>query len=111
MEKMHPKPKSLLEGNKAFVTKILSRSTNISSSFGIRHWTKPGAVPFKWEVQPGKPKDPPKEELPVVPATLPSPVPSPSKDFHIQKPAASAQTRSKFWKILRKGQKFQVRGL
>lgn len=59
MEKEEWKERSVLEGNKVFVRKILGRnaSRSYSSSSSRRHYlSKSGQVPFQWELKPGKPK-------------------------------------------------------
>ncbi|KAF7838039.1 putative OSBPoxysterol binding protein-related protein 4B [Senna tora] len=45
---------SVLEGNKGFVSKILGRSTSRSHASHM-YFRKCAHVPFKWELEPGKP--------------------------------------------------------
>ncbi|KAJ7955786.1 Sodium/calcium exchanger membrane region [Quillaja saponaria] len=55
-------PKSVFNGNEAFVNKILNRNSSVGNTSLNYYRGMAGEVPFKWEEKPGKPKDLPKEE-------------------------------------------------
>lgn len=52
---------SLIQTNNYFATKILSRTSSVNASSCFDHCAIPGEIPFKWELKPGLPKDPPKQ--------------------------------------------------
>ncbi|PON75928.1 hypothetical protein PanWU01x14_038790 [Parasponia andersonii] len=64
LRKTSEKPSvSVLQANELFVKKILSRNSSIgdnTTSHHLSNFKTRAEVPFKWESQPGKPKDPPK---------------------------------------------------
>ena len=58
----HPAaPKSVLDGDKEFVKKILSRSQTKYSTSSTYFESKSFHIPFAWESQPGQPKHHPQE--------------------------------------------------
>ncbi|GKV47033.1 hypothetical protein SLEP1_g53974 [Rubroshorea leprosula] len=87
-----------------FSNKILSR--NYSAGYSSRiYYRSPEGVPFNWEMQPGTPKDPPKEDnLPPLsppPAILSLGLPKPC--INVEEPKPPRLLRFKFWKQREKG--------
>ncbi|KAM7477932.1 hypothetical protein LguiA_026145 [Lonicera macranthoides] len=82
---------SVLEGNDGFYfNKILSRDSSIGQSSHIYYRDTEG-VPFKWEKQPGTPKNPPQKEL------IPPPVPPPAvQSLGLPRPCLDQVKDSKF---------------
>ncbi|KAJ7979454.1 putative OSBP(Oxysterol binding protein)-related protein 4B [Quillaja saponaria] len=82
-----------------FLTKILSRNSSVSCSSHIYYYRNPEGVPFKWEMKPGTPINPPKEEaLPPLcppPAILSLGLPKPCIEQH--KPSSRPRL-IRFWK-------------
>ncbi|XP_050120184.1 uncharacterized protein LOC126597429 [Malus sylvestris] len=104
--KMETKGVSALGGDQEFLfNRNLSR--NSSSSLGcssrVYYCRSTEGVPFNWEMQPGTPRNPPKEE--VIPPISPPPavlslgLPKPCIDQHPRsnKPPTSPLHRLKFW--------------
>ncbi|TXG60969.1 hypothetical protein EZV62_012332 [Acer yangbiense] len=91
---------SVLEGQELFFNKVLSRNSSNGCSSRILYYRSAEGVPFKWEMQPGTPKDPPTEDiLPPLsppPAVLSLGLPKPC--ISIEEPKASMRTKLMFWK-------------
>lgn len=91
---------SVLEGNDGFYfNKILSRDSSIGQSSRIYYRDTEG-VPFKWEKQPGTPKNPPRKD--VVPPPAPPPAVQslglPRPCVNQLKDAKFSRSRIWFWK-------------
>ncbi|EXB54757.1 hypothetical protein L484_012857 [Morus notabilis] len=57
-------PISVFQADERFVKKILSRNSSVGNcSSHLQNFRTPAEVPFNWESQPGKPKDPPTGEF------------------------------------------------
>ncbi|KAL5769204.1 hypothetical protein ACOSQ2_015987 [Xanthoceras sorbifolium] len=95
---------SVLEGDELFSNKLLSRNSSVGYSSRILYYRTTEGVPFKWEMEPGTPKDPPKEDnLPPLsppPAVLSLGLPKPC--ISIEEPEASMISRLMFWKHKKK---------
>ncbi|KAL3532799.1 hypothetical protein ACH5RR_006320 [Cinchona calisaya] len=64
------KPPSVLQGDGFYFNHILSRESSVGQSSRM-YYGRPEGVPFKWEMQPGTPKNGPEEE--VIPPLSPPP--------------------------------------
>lgn len=86
---------SLLQGDE-FFHKMLSRNSSVGCSSRI-YYRCPEGVPFQWEMQPGTPKHPQKEDvmppLSPPPAVLSLGLPKPC----IEQPKAQTWPRLRFW--------------
>ncbi|GLT97512.1 hypothetical protein SLE2022_150710 [Rubroshorea leprosula] len=95
---------SLMKGDDFFSNRILSRNSSVGRSSRI-YYRSPEGVPFNWEMQPGTPKDPPKEDnLPTLsppPAMLSLGLPKPC--ITIEEPKPPKLLRFMFWKRREKG--------
>ncbi|KAJ4709315.1 putative OSBP(Oxysterol binding protein)-related protein 4B [Melia azedarach] len=100
MDYSHHRKVSLLDGEECFFNKVLSRDSSVGYSSRILYYRSAEGVPFKWEMQPGTPKDPPKEDiLPPLsppPAILSLGLPKPC--INIEEPKFSMRSKLKFWK-------------
>ena len=92
---------SFLQGDENF-RKILSRNSSVGCSSRIYYYRNAEGVPFNWEMQPGKSKEPPKDE--VIPPISPPPavlslgLPKPCIEVHPSKQAQKTwPTRLRFW--------------
>ncbi|KAB1204255.1 hypothetical protein CJ030_MR8G016434 [Morella rubra] len=94
---------SLLQGDE-FFHKMLSRNSSVGCSSRI-YYRCPEGVPFQWEMQPGTPKHPQKEDvmppLSPPPAVLSLGLPKPC----IEQPKAQTWPRLRFWNKTRKAKK------
>lgn len=78
--------------------KMLSRNSSMGYSSGVCYHRSPEGVPFVWEMQPGTPKDPPKDT--VIPPLSPPPaflslgLPKP---YIIEQHKAQTRARLGFW--------------
>lgn len=82
-----PQTRSILQENQCFANKILSRKPSVGCSSHF-YYRNTGDVPFKWEVKPGKPKDPTHDNHDdgvIFPSSLGPPVPPPA--VHSQGPS------------------------
>ncbi|GAY37163.1 hypothetical protein CUMW_026930 [Citrus unshiu] len=111
MDYNHQRKVSLLEGEDFFFNKVLSRGSSVGcSSRELYYISNTEGVPFKWEMQPGKPKEPPKEDiippLSPPPAVLSLGLPKPAIEEPPSNNKASILKSIKlmFWKQNRKGQ-------
>lgn len=100
-------PVSVLQGDKFFFNRIISReSSSVGCSSRIYYRSAEG-VPFKWEMQPGKSKNPPgKEVVPPIrapPAVLSLGLPKPCIDQH-KVSTGSRVSRVWFWKKSKRNQ-------
>ncbi|KAK6136981.1 hypothetical protein DH2020_029277 [Rehmannia glutinosa] len=83
------KPTSVLQGDQFCISRILARETSKGQSSRIFYRAAEG-VPFKWEMNPGTPKNPQEED--VIPPLSPSPLmqslglPLPNVDDHDHEP-------------------------
>ncbi|KAH7544665.1 uncharacterized protein LOC125419156 [Ziziphus jujuba] len=101
---------SVFQANEFFVKKILSRNSSVGQQSSRYHCRRPGVVPFKWELRPGKPKDPPaKEYIPVIgppPAILSQALSRPHHHHHdVPASPPAKKTRLLFWKRSKKNNK------
>ncbi|CAK7337572.1 unnamed protein product [Dovyalis caffra] len=103
----HEKKTSVLQGDNFFFNRVISRNSSAGCSSRIFYYRSAEGVPFKWEMQPGTPKDPPKEEiippLSPPPAVLSLGLPKPCIDIEEQK--FSMRSRFKFWKHTKKNKR------
>ncbi|XP_015887184.3 uncharacterized protein LOC107421988 [Ziziphus jujuba] len=53
---------SVLQGDQLFLNRIISRNSTVGCSSRVYYYRSSEGIPFEWEMQPGTPKDPPKEE-------------------------------------------------
>ncbi|KAL1823310.1 hypothetical protein ACET3Z_010088 [Daucus carota] len=97
---------SLIEGadeHQYHLNKIISRTTSVGLSSRVYYRNSNGAVPFKWEMQPGKAKNPPRKDV------IPPPSPPPAvhnrwlaKHNRLPDPQSfkesSSLSRLRFWK-------------
>ncbi|KAJ4828145.1 hypothetical protein Tsubulata_005020 [Turnera subulata] len=93
-------------------SRLISRNSSVGCSSRIFYYRK-GAegVPFQWEMQPGKPKDPPREEtippLSPPPAVLSLGLPKPC--FDVEEPKVSIRSKLKLWKYIKKLQRINYK--
>lgn len=95
---------SLVQGDE-FFHKVISRDSTVGCSSRIYYYRNSEGVPFEWEMQPGTPKEPPKdEEIPPItppPAVLSLGLPKPC----INKEQPKAKTwliMLRFWNKIKK---------
>lgn len=106
----HKEASSILERDDRFFHKVLSRDPSMKCSSQILYYRCPGGVPFKWEMQPGIPKDPPKEVI--LPPLSPPPTvlslgcPKPCINAN-EPPRVSLRSRLMFWKRGKQNQTFK----
>ncbi|KAK8520513.1 hypothetical protein V6N13_031042 [Hibiscus sabdariffa] len=88
-------------GEEKFFNRIISRNSSIGCSSRIYYYRSSQGIPFNWEMQPGTPKEPQKEDtLPPIsppPAVLSLGLPKPRIDIADQ-PKPSKLWVFKFWK-------------
>ncbi|KAG6770076.1 hypothetical protein POTOM_025743 [Populus tomentosa] len=95
----HEKKTSVLQGDNFFFNRVISRDSSVGFSSRRLYYRSAEGVPFKWEMQPGTPKDPSKEEI--IPPIRPPPallgigLPKPCLD--IKEPKTSMRSRFRFW--------------
>lgn len=102
---------SLTEGDDGYhhLNKIISRASSVGLSSRVYYRNSKGAVPFKWEMQPGKAKNPPRNDV------IPPPSPPPAvqnrwlaKHNRLPNPESYKESGSlsklRFWK--KKSKKF-----
>ncbi|KAL0404609.1 UNVERIFIED_CONTAM: hypothetical protein Sradi_2101700 [Sesamum radiatum] len=70
-QKQKQTPVSVLQGDGYCISRILARESSVGQSSRIFYRSAEG-VPFKWEMQPGTPKNP--QEQDVIPPLCPSPL-------------------------------------
>ncbi|KAG6705740.1 hypothetical protein I3842_07G195100 [Carya illinoinensis] len=89
---------SLLRGDE-FNHKILSRNSSVGYSSRIYYHRSTEGVPFKWEMQPGTPKDPPKDEgiPPLIPPPAVLSLGLPKPCIEVQPNKAKTWPRIRFW--------------
>ncbi|KAF2309454.1 hypothetical protein GH714_002692 [Hevea brasiliensis] len=98
---------SVLHGDEFFFNRVISRNPSVGCSSRVFYY-RSGAegVPFQWEMQPGTPKDPPKEEiippLSPPPAVLSLGLPKPCIGIDQEPSKFSLRSRLKFWKHIKK---------
>ncbi|KAF8035165.1 hypothetical protein BT93_C1256 [Corymbia citriodora subsp. variegata] len=96
---------SVLQGDKAFSERVLSRNSSVGHSFRFYYDRRPEGVPFQWEMQPGTPKNPPKEhDLPPLsppPAVVSSGLPRPCVGCEDRTRERTSWSKLKFWKKIR----------
>lgn len=96
---------SLIEGDDEYhhMNKIISRASSVGLSSRVYYRNSNGAVPFKWEMQPGKAKNPPRKDV------IPPPSPPPAvqnrwlaKHNRLPNPQSykesSSLSKLRFWK-------------
>ncbi|KAL0339960.1 UNVERIFIED_CONTAM: hypothetical protein Sradi_4512800 [Sesamum radiatum] len=94
------KPVSVLQGDGYCIGRILARESSVGQSSRIFYRSAEG-IPFKWEMQPGTPKNP--QEQDVIPPLSPSPLmqslglPLPNLD-HDEAKETTAKT-SRIWSL------------
>lgn len=94
------KPVSVLQGDGFCISRILARESSVGQSSRIFYRAAEG-VPFKWEMQPGKPKNPQEEDA--IPPLTPSPLmqslglPLPNLDH--DDPKESSLKTSTIWRL------------
>lgn len=101
---------SVLKGEEFSVSKILSRESSVGQSSRIYYQnTTNEGVPFKWEMQPGTPLNPPRVEV------IPPPTPPPAvQSLALPLPKVVDQDNSKnllfwrFWSWKRLSKKFRL---
>ena len=86
---------SLVQGDE-FFHKVISRDSTVGCSSRIYYYRNSEGVPFEWEMQPGTPKEPPKDEE-IPPITPPPAVLS----LGLPKPCINnEQPKAKTWLIM-----------
>ncbi|KAK6159113.1 hypothetical protein DH2020_006427 [Rehmannia glutinosa] len=99
------KPTSVLQGDQFCISRILARETSKGQSSRIFYRAAEG-VPFKWEMNPGTPKNPQEED--VIPPLSPSPLmqslglPLPNVDDHDHEPNELSSLKTSMIWCLRK---------
>jgi hypothetical protein len=105
----HEKKTSVLQGDNFFFNRVISRNSSVGCSSRILYYRSAEGVPFKWEMQPGTPKDPPKEEsIPPIrppPALLGIGLPKPCIDIKGPKTSMRSRFRFWFWKHIKKNKR------
>ncbi|XVE98768.1 hypothetical protein REPUB_Repub03eG0137300 [Reevesia pubescens] len=88
------------KGEELFFNRIISRNSSVGCSSRIYYYRSSEGIPFNWEMQPGTPKEPQKEDiLPPIsppPAVLSLGLPKPC--INIEEPKPLMKLRFKFWK-------------
>lgn len=103
---MQIKRASVLQNDELFLNRIISRNSSVGCSSRVYYYRSSEGVPFQWEMQPGTPKDPPKEE--VLPPLSPPPavislgLPKPCINEEPSKPPTSRPLRLRFWRRSKK---------
>ncbi|XVE79989.1 hypothetical protein DITRI_Ditri14bG0102400 [Diplodiscus trichospermus] len=92
---------SVIQGDEMFFNRIISKNPSVGCSSRIYYYRNSEGIPFNWEMQPGTPKEPHKEDniLPPIsppPAVLSLGLPKPC--IKIEEPKPSMKLRFKFWK-------------
>ncbi|KAJ6355433.1 hypothetical protein OIU77_005928 [Salix suchowensis] len=67
----HERKTSVHQGDNFFSGRVISRNSSAGCSSRIFYNRSAEGVPFQWEMQPGTPRDPPREEI--IPALSPPP--------------------------------------
>ena len=93
--------RSVIQGEELFFNRIISRNSSVGCSSRIYYYRSSEGIPFNWEMQPGTPKKPQKEDiLPPIsppPAVLSLGLPKPR--INIEEPKPSMKLRTfRFWK-------------
>ncbi|KAJ8767315.1 hypothetical protein K2173_017359 [Erythroxylum novogranatense] len=87
-----------------YMKRVISRNSSVGCSSRVFYYRSSEGVPFKWEMQPGTPKDPQKEDaippLSPPPAILSLGLPTPC--ILIEEPKPSVRFRLKIWKHIKK---------
>ncbi|KAF9662626.1 hypothetical protein SADUNF_Sadunf18G0073900 [Salix dunnii] len=102
------KKTSVHQGDNFFSNRVISRNSSAGCSSRIFYYRSAEGVPFKWEMQPGTPRDPPGEEI--IPALSPPPAmlslglrKAPCRDMEETK--SSMRSRFRFWKLIEKNKR------
>ncbi|KDP36393.1 hypothetical protein JCGZ_08662 [Jatropha curcas] len=99
---------SILQGNEFFFNKVISRNSSVGCSSGVFYYRSAEGVPFQWEMQPGTPKNPPKEEIlpPLSPPPAMLSLGLPKPNIVIDDVSnVSIKSRLKFWKYFKKSKR------
>ncbi|KAG4113322.1 hypothetical protein ERO13_D13G216200v2 [Gossypium hirsutum] len=92
---------SLIQDDQMFFHRIISRDSSVGCSSRIYYYRSSEGIPFNWEMQPGTPKEPQKEDvLPPIsppPALLSLGLPKPRIDV-VKESKVSKLKVFKFWK-------------
>ncbi|KAF3452783.1 hypothetical protein FNV43_RR03216 [Rhamnella rubrinervis] len=97
---------SVLQSDELFLNRITARHSSVGCSSRVYYYRSSEGVPFQWEMQPGTPKDPPKEE--VLPPLSPPPavislgLPKPCISEEPSKPPTSSPLWFRFWRRSKK---------
>ena len=103
----HERKTSVHQGDNFFSGRVISRNSSAGCSSRIFYNRSAEGVPFKWELQPGTPRDPPREEI--IPALSPPPamlslgLRKPCRDMEGTK--TSMRSRFRFWKLIEKNKR------
>lgn len=98
-QKIVKKPISLLEGDGFYFNRILSRDSSVGQSSRIYYQNVTEGVPFKWEKQPGTPKNPQQNEA------IPPPTPPPAAQKVGRFRPPKEPSRSNLWRFLKRSKK------
>ncbi|KAK4605072.1 hypothetical protein RGQ29_013237 [Quercus rubra] len=110
MAKQQPKTAErtsiLHQSNQYFVKRILSRDSSVGCSNRLYYHHNPGEVPFKWELKPGKAKNPQQHDNKIT-STIDPPPAERLLGFSMAKKASSLGSKSKAysWKKFKKNLK------
>lgn len=110
MAKQQPKTAErtsiLHQSNQYFVKRILSRDSSVGCSNRLYYHHNPGEVPFKWELKPGKAKNPQQHDNKITSSIDPPPAER-LLGFSMAKKASSLGSKSKAysWKKFKKNLK------
>ena len=110
MTKQQPKTAErtsiLHQSNQYFVKRILSRDSSVGCSNRLYYHHNPGEVPFKWELKPGKAKNPQQHDNKITSSIDPPPAER-LLGFSMAKKASSLGSKSKAysWKKFKKNLK------
>ncbi|GAV89664.1 hypothetical protein CFOL_v3_33078 [Cephalotus follicularis] len=99
----------VVKGIEFFCDKVLSRNCPMDCSSRVFYNMGTEGVPFKWEMQPGTPKHPPKEDTmqPLIPPPALLSLGLPKPRINNEEPKASMKTRLMFWKHSKKRHKMK----
>ncbi|XWS73238.1 hypothetical protein CRYUN_Cryun02cG0110700 [Craigia yunnanensis] len=90
--------RSVIQGEELFFNRIISRNSSVGCSSRIYYYRSSEGKPFNWEMQPGTPKEPQKEDiLPPIsppPAVLSLGLPKPCINIEEPKPSMKLRTFS-----------------
>ncbi|KAG5225778.1 OSBP(oxysterol binding protein)-related protein [Salix suchowensis] len=87
----HERKTSVHQGDNFFSGRVISRNSSAGCSSRIFYNRSAEGVPFKWEMQPGTPRDPPERKL--------------FRHLAPQTKTSSMRSRFRFWKLIEKNKR------